>query len=61
MEAEVGVLRWERAVPASTVAMELQQVLAEKSRQGATGTRNIRAQGRCGGNPKGAVQGETPA
>jgi hypothetical protein len=41
MEAEVRVFQRERAVPASTVAMELQQVLAEKARQGAAVTENV--------------------
>ena len=36
MEAEVRVFLRERSVPADTVAMELEQVMAEKVRQGAT-------------------------
>ncbi|MNT72872.1 hypothetical protein D3C72_2115130 [compost metagenome] len=36
MEAEVRVYLRERSVPESTVAKELQQVLAEKARQGVT-------------------------
>ena len=36
MEAEVRVFQRERSVPTDTVAKELQQVLAEKSRQGVT-------------------------
>lgn len=36
MEAEVRVFMRERSVPADIVAMELEQVMAEKVRQGAT-------------------------
>lgn len=41
MMAVVRVLRRDRAVPASTVVMELQQVLAEKSRLGVTVTGKV--------------------
>lgn len=41
MMAVVRVLRRDRAVPASTVAMELQQVLADKSRLGVTVTGKV--------------------
>ncbi len=41
MEAEVKVYLRDRSVPASTVAMELQLVLAEKSREGVTVTGKV--------------------
>lgn len=41
MEAEVRVYLRDRSVPASTVAMELQLVLAEKSREGVTVTGKV--------------------
>lgn len=45
MAAEVRVFQREQAVPADTVAKELQQVLVEKSRQGVTvvGSSSLRA------------------